>query len=155
MNPIDNRLADTNWPTFPDDIFICISSMKMYDFRSKFHWSLFPSVQSTISQHLVHIMAWRRSYDKPLSKLMMVNSLTYIYIYIYMYASLDLNDLRLSWTNQASMWWRHQMEAFSASLAFCASQRPVTRSFDVFFDVGLNKQLSKQSWGCWFETPSR
>ena len=27
--------------------------------------------------------------------------------------------------------------------------------FDVFFDLCLNKQLSKQSWGWWFETPSR
>ena len=58
-------------------------------------------------------------------------------------------------------WWRHQMEAFSALLAFCAgnspvtgefpSQRPVTRNFDVFFDL----RLSKQSWGWWLETPSR
>ena len=35
------------------------------------------------------------------------------------------------------------------------SQRPVTRSFDVSFDVSLNKPLSKQSWGWWFETLSR
>ena len=35
------------------------------------------------------------------------------------------------------------------------SQSPVRRSFDVFFDVRLNKRLSKQSWGWWFETPSR
>ena len=34
------------------------------------------------------------------------------------------------------------------------AQRPVTRSFDIFFDLRLNKQLSKQSWGWWFETPS-
>ena len=34
------------------------------------------------------------------------------------------------------------------------SQRPVTRSFDVFFDLCLNKRLSKQSWGWWFEFPS-
>ena len=33
-------------------------------------------------------------------------------------------------------------------------KRPVTRSFDVFFDVRLNKRLSKQSRCCWFETPS-
>ena len=33
-------------------------------------------------------------------------------------------------------------------------QRPVTRSFDVFFDLRLHKRLSKQSWGWWFETPS-
>ena len=62
-------------------------------------------------------------------------------------------------------WWRHQMETFSALLAICAgnspvtgefpTQRPVTRSFDVFFDLHLNKRLSKQSWGWWFETSSR
>ena len=33
--------------------------------------------------------------------------------------------------------------------------RPVTRSFDVFFDLCLNKRLNKQSWGWWFEAPSR
>ena len=33
------------------------------------------------------------------------------------------------------------------------TQRPVTRSFDVFFDLRLNEWLSKQSWGWWFETP--
>ena len=60
-------------------------------------------------------------------------------------------------------WWRHQMETFSALLALCAgnspvpgefpTQRPVTRSFDVFFDMRPNKQLSKQPWGWWFERP--
>ena len=33
------------------------------------------------------------------------------------------------------------------------TQRPVTRSFDVFFDLYLNKRLSKQPRGWWFETP--
>ena len=61
-------------------------------------------------------------------------------------------------------WWRHQMATFSALLVLCAgnspvsgefpSQRPVTRSFDVFFDLRSNKRLTKQSWGWWFETPS-
>ena len=56
------------------------------------------------------------------------------------------------------------METFSALLAICAgnspvpgefpAQRPVTRSFDVLFDPGLDKQLSKQLWGWWFETLS-
>ena len=36
---------------------------------------------------------------------------------------------------------------------------PLTKAsdakFDVFFDLSLNKRLSKQSWGWWFETPSR
>ena len=35
------------------------------------------------------------------------------------------------------------------------TQRPVTRSFDVFFHLCLNQRLSKQSWGWWFETLSR
>ena len=58
-----------------------------------------------------------------------------------------------------------KMETFSALLTLCVansqvtceipSQRPVTRSFDVFFGLHLNKRLSKQSWGWWFETPSR
>ena len=34
------------------------------------------------------------------------------------------------------------------------TQRPVTRSFDVFLDLRVNKPLSKQPWGWWFETPS-
>ena len=34
-------------------------------------------------------------------------------------------------------------------------QRPVTRSFDVFIDLHLNKRLCKQSWGWWFKTPLR
>ena len=35
------------------------------------------------------------------------------------------------------------------------AQRPVMRSFDAFFDLRPNERLSKQSWGWWFETPSR
>ena len=57
------------------------------------------------------------------------------------------------------------MESFSALLAICAgnspvtgefvAEKPVTRSFDVLFDLRLNKRLSKQSLGWWFETLSR
>ena len=59
--------------------------------------------------------------------------------------------------------WRHQMKTFSALLAFCVenspvtgefpAKRPVTRSSDVLFDLRLNKRLSKQSLGWCFETP--
>ena len=34
------------------------------------------------------------------------------------------------------------------------TQRPVTRSFDVYYDLRPNKRLSKQSWAWWFETLS-
>ena len=69
---------------------------------------------------------------------------------------------------QVCPWWRHQMETFSALLALCEgihrspvdsphkgqwqpvaggfpSQRPVTRNFNIFFDLCLNRRLSKQS----------
>ena len=72
------------------------------------------------------------------------------------------------WTNLKGglhLWWRHQMETFSTLLTIGAgnspltcefpAQRPVTRSFVVFFDLRLNTRLSKQSWGWWFEMPSR
>ena len=73
-----------------------------------------------------------------------------------------------TWASRASWpftWWRRQMKSFSALLAICAgnspvtgefpAQRSVTRSSDVFFDLLLNKRVSKQWWGWWFETPSR
>ena len=69
------------------------------------------------------------------------------------------------WMKMELSWWRHQMETFSALLALCAgkspvpsdfpAQRPVTRSFDVFYDLRPNKRLNKQSRGWWFERPSR
>ena len=69
----------------------------------------------------------------------------------------------LASTETCVTWWRHQ--TFSALLAICAgnspvpgefpTQRPVTRRFNIFFDLRLNKRLSKQSWGWRFETLSR
>ena len=57
--------------------------------------------------------------------------------------------------------WKH----FLALLAISAgnspvpgefpTQRPVMRSFDVYFDLRPNKRLNKQSWGWWFETSLR
>ena len=61
-------------------------------------------------------------------------------------------------------WWRHKMETFSALLASCEgnppvtggfpSQGSVTRNFDVLFDLRLHKRFSKQWRPWWFETPS-
>ena len=55
------------------------------------------------------------------------------------------------------------METFSSLQAICVgnsavpgefpAQRPVTRRFDVFFDLCLNKRMSKQPLGWWFEMP--
>ena len=77
---------------------------------------------------------------------------------------LALLQCQISYFEKCISWWRHQMETFSASLALCEgnsavtgefpSQRPVTRSFDVFFDLRLKKWLSKHSRRRWFETLS-
>ena len=78
----------------------------------------------------------------------------------YLFAA---NDRTPFWPwNRIIPWWRHQMETCSAVLAICAgnspvpgefpTQRPMTRSFDVYFDLRLNQRLCKQSWGWWFET---
>ena len=87
-------------------------------------------------------------------------------VVITQYIMQSLTPFLATWWNEFNIqctWWRHQMETFSALLAIWAgnspvpgefpAQRPVTRSFDVFFDLRLNKRLSKQSWGWWFETP--
>ena len=75
-----------------------------------------------------------------------------------------------------SIWWRHRVTSqyhmmtlsngniFRVTDHLCGeftghqwipAQRPVTRSFDVFFDLRLDESLSKQWWGWWFETTSR
>ena len=64
-------------------------------------------------------------------------------------------EIKFNLTRNA--WWRQQMETSSALLAlfpFCGeftpvtgefpSQRPVTRSLNAFFDLRMNKWLSKQ-----------
>ena len=103
-------------------------------------------------------MSWRRREPGYQQAWSILNSFTYLLssvIYIYITEVCH----RWFWS-----WWRHQIETFSALLAICArnspvtgkfpAQRPVTRSFDVFFDLRLNKRLSKQWWGWWFETQS-
>ena len=63
----------------------------------------------------------------------------------------DMNSRSCSRRKRVISWWRHQIETFSGLLAICAgnspvtgefpTQRPMTRSFDAFFDVCLNKWL--------------
>ena len=107
------------------------SSIKCFLFWFKFYWNLFLWVQVAIRRYWF----WKRLGTKQTTCI------------------------------TRTTWWRHQMETFSALLAICAgnspvpgefpAQRPVTRSFDVFFDLHPNKRLSKQWWGWWFEMLSR
>ena len=118
--------------------------MKIYEFRLRFHRSLFLRIQFNIAA-LLKTIACHQLGQEPLSEPVMVRLRTHIRV--------------------TRPWWRHQMETFSALLALCAgnspasgefpAQRPVTQRFDVFFDLCLDKRLRKQSWGWWFETLSR
>ena len=141
--------------------------MKMYKFWLKFPWTLFPRVQSTIFQH------WFRSW---LGAGQATNHYLNQWWLVYrrIYASLSpqwVNHFKFRNYGQEPVQdksIRNMMTSsngsISALLALCAgnspvpgeypAQRPVTRSFDVFFDLRLNKRLSKQSWGWWFETLS-
>ena len=105
----------------------------------------------------------------PASAIILLLKVTEFHLPIYAQVSNLWQTANMShrhrWTKPFLSWWRYAMETFSALLALFVgnspvtsefpSQRPVTRSFDVFFDLRLNKRLSKQSWGWWFETPSR
>ena len=62
----------------------------------------------------------------------------------------------LWWDEHAFMMTSSNRNIFQSTGSLCGeipSQRPLTRSFGVFFDLRLNIRLSKQSWGWWFETP--
>ena len=112
----------------------------------------------------------RRSYDRLIST-MGYPILVRWHLYIELGARLHLlrcwrGNGGITWTKQTrSMvpnaanlsryvrypWWRHRMETFSALLALCTgnatvtseflSQRPVTQSFGVFFDLRLQPRI--------------
>ena len=127
---------------------------------------------------LIQIMVWRRTGDRPLSEPMIVSILTHICVTRPQWVLIWCTLMRQYYVSELgkylfrrglgavrhqtycmSSWWRHQMQTFSSLLIICTgnspAQKPVTRSFDVFFDLHLNKRLSKQWWGWWLETPSR
>ena len=58
-----------NGRRFPDDIFKCIFFNENYEFRLKFHCSLFLGAQLT----MVQVIAWYRPRDKPLSEPMIIS----------------------------------------------------------------------------------
>ena len=82
------------------------------------------------------------------------------YALMYFLQPVTKRVLRCGIKSGPCTWWRHQMDTFSALLAICErnppvtggfpSQRPVTRNFDAIFDLRLNKQSRCRL----FETPS-
>ena len=62
----------------------------------------------------------------------------------------NVNDDVMKWSHFLH-YWPFVREIHRSPVYF--PQRPVTRRFDAFFDVRLNKRVSKHSRCRWFETP--
>ena len=71
---------------------------------------------------------------------------------VFLFSKIASNaELWYFYVASLDIWWRYQMETFAALLAICVgnspvpgefpTQRPVTGSFVVFFDLRLNKPL--------------
>ena len=146
-----------NWPSrvifFQHNVFEIVWKMEAISFIPQYKW--FDWI------HIFHLQII-------LTLLFHVKmSCRYLWMAVRSAIDFEINHLVIDschWSKATLTWWHHQMEAFSASLAFCEgnspvtgefpSQRPVTQSFDIFFDLHLNKWLSKPSRRWWFETSS-
>ena len=149
---------------------VAYSSLEQWGF-TVLHWTITENRELSSCQLCCHWrhrrMSSRHSAVPPLmTKVAIITALVYQWLLIHWRCcNLALSHRTvISFHSKIKTWWRHQMESFSVLLALCAgnspvtgefpAQRPVTRSFDVFFDLCLNKRLSKQWRGWWFETPS-
>ena len=114
-----------------------------------------PKISFRLWTHKLHLIP--RPYGRAMSCLLWV---FFQYIPQDIESALCINQGRISYGNlfliasgklgRISSRWHHQMETFSAVLALCAGNSPVTgeflaqklvtRSFDVFFDLRLNQQ---------------
>ena len=150
-----------------------------------FHWMSFYWFLICITQHRLKSIAWCRKYRTSLLRcfvLLCLEDISFQFHVLqdnhtivpihqfhtsqnspvsYLTCSIQNRNVHISVLN-GEFW---DMEAFSSLPALCAgnapvtgeflSQKPVTRGFDVFFDLRLNKRLRKQSRRRWLETPSR
>ena len=78
-------------------------------------------------------------------------------LYDVIITRIDRKKIGINWP---VTWWRHYMKPLSVTLVHCPPitggfpwQRASNSGLDVFFEVGLNKRLSKHSNCRWFETP--
>ena len=105
--------------------------------------------------YLRHVLLQLIPINNTYTHLCALGWLQYIYCLWGLYCSLQHKFVSMATSSNGNI---------SALLTICVgnspvtgefpAQRPVTRSFAVFFDLRLNKRWSKQSWGWWFETPS-
>ena len=92
----------------------------------------------------IYIVIWFFIFKNSLTRMSLVGHVWVIISHSFMMTSSNGNIFRVT---------GHLCGEFTGP-QWIPTQRPVTRSFDVFFDLRLIKWLSKQPWGCWFETLS-
>ena len=110
----------------------------IYKIYTRLFWALCPYSYSTIYQRNHEI-----KFLIPIGFVWMAHVNSHMMFALVSASEVIMKDI---WS-----WWRHQMETFSTLMALCEgnspvtgefpSQRPVTRSFDVFFDLYLHKRL--------------
>ena len=86
---VRDKTATISQTTFSN----AFSWKKIYEFRLRFHWGLFPKVRINNIPAVVQIMAWRRPDDQPLSEPMMFRLLVHICV------------TRLQWGNFSNEKW--------------------------------------------------
>ena len=89
------------------------------------------------------------------SFLVHVIPITLLRMNLYNFQCFSFITITNSYSGALCPWWHNQMETLAVLLTLCegnppvtsgfTSQRPVTWSFDVFFDLRLNKRFSKHS----------
>ena len=126
------------------------SCTKIFGFWINYHWNMLQGAELIISQHWFKRWCHQAINQTSGAKLPYSNMM-----------SLDLDGLNRCCciVKNSGMWqlqWKsgHFETANSPVTGEFPAQRPVMRSFR-FFYLRLKQRLGKQSWGWWFETPSR
>ena len=111
-----------------------------------------------------HLLLTRWSLEKSWSNFSITNLRVLIWSHPSMSIYLGKQQLLLQilihstveWLHDDVIKWKHfpRYWTFVLVTGELPTQRPVMRSFDVFFHLRQNKVFSKQWWGWWFETPS-
>ena len=118
-----------------------IMNVNAWDSQTSFNWHNIDPYRVDFSQQIISF------------KRIVIGFAASIWCDDVLYSTMRMNHKNLYKNHDDVMKWKHfrvtgllwgEFGEFSA-------QRPVTRSFDVFFDLHLNKQLSKQSRGWWFD----
>ena len=128
----------------------CKACLLIYSAVISIHWSIFISSSAVSSIHaaaLDHLPATWTGEETRRQPLCSAHSLG-PQLQLRSYSTSGVHDDVIKWKHFPRYW------PFVRGIGEFPAQRLVTRSFDVFFDLRLNKRSSKQWRGWWLETSS-